>query len=166
MMGLAGLPFGSVDASKIGKKEGNIKPAPSKYQEFMNAIHTAAFSNDALDEKTRLEWENIEGEVMAELISADMISGTAMIHIDDDPLFVFEDPETIIREWFIKQYVETINRNPYLIPSLTVVKQKLNELIISYQGRGRAELIQMLQSFQVSLQESEKNDALQKALLR
>ena len=119
--------------------------------------------------QTRLEWENIEGEVMAEVLAADLTSGTMFTQINDD-LFSFISPEEYVENLFAKkvanQFSELINQRPNLFPPITVMKKKLNELVISLGGLGREELIRMLQSFQVSMQENERNDALQKALIR
>ncbi len=162
---LAAFGVTSLDTA-IGKKK-DQKPPRSKYEEFLGAIHEIAFSDKNVDMQTRLEWDNIEGEVMAEVLSADLMAGTMFTQIEDD-LFAFSSPQEIIQEMFAaemgKQYVELINKRPYFLPSITVMKKKLNELVISLQGLGRQELIQMLQSFQVSMQENERNDAMMKGL--
>ena len=160
--------FGTTDLNKgIGKK-GDQKPSKSKYEDFLGAIHDIAFSDKNVDMQTRLEWDNIEGEVMAEVLSADLMTGTMFTHIDDHPYFFFKSPQEIMQEMFAteiaKQYVEFINRRPYMSPALTIMKKKLNELVVSLGGLGRQELIQMLQSFQVSMQENERNDAMMKGL--
>ena len=161
--------FGTTPLDKgIGKKTGE-KQSKSKYEEFLGAIHSVAFSDKNVDMQTRLEWENIEGEVMAEVLAADLMSGTMFTQIEDD-IFTFSSPQEIMDEMFArevsKQFMEFINQRPYLIPSLIVLKKKLNELVISLSGLGREELIRMLQSFQVSMQENERNDAMMKGLMR
>jgi len=157
--------FGTTPLDKGIGKRGESKPQKSKYEDFLGAIHAIAFSEKNVDMQTRLEWDNIEGEVMGEVLGADLMSGTMFIQIEDD-LFTFATVEEYIEELFMKKFVELLNQHPYLIPSITVLKKKLNELVISLGGLGREELIRMLQSFQVSMQESERSDTLQKALLR
>jgi len=157
--------FGTTPLDKgIGKKT-DSKPTKSKYEDFLGAIHAVAFSEKNVDMQTRLEWDNIEGEVMAEVLAADLMAGTMFIQIEDD-LFTFPTVEEYAEDLFVKKYVELIGHNPHLFPPLTVMKRKVNELVISLYGAGREELIRMLQSFQVSMQENERNDSLQKALLR
>ena len=163
------VPFGNVPLDKgIGKKDGQ-KQQKSKYEDFLGAVHSIAFSEKDVDMQTRLEWDNIEGEVMAEVLTADLMTGTMFTQIEDD-LFAFASPQEIMQEMFVdeiaKQFIEFINKRPYMFPALTVMKKKLNELVISLGGLGRQELIQMLQSFQVSMQENERNDAMMKALRR
>jgi hypothetical protein len=161
--------FGTTDLNKgIGKKGGEQKQK-SKYEDFLGAIHDVAFSDKNVDMQTRLEWDNIEGEVMAEVLAADLMTGTMFTKIEDD-LWNFATPEEIMQEMFAteiaRQYIEFINKRPYLLPAISVMKKKLNELVVSLGGLGRQELIQMLQSFQVSMQENERNDALMKGLRR
>jgi hypothetical protein len=157
--------FGTTPLDKgIGKK-GETKAAKSKYEDFLGAIHDVAFSDKNVDMQTRLEWENIEGEVMAEVLAADLMSGTMFTQIEDD-LFSFASPQELVEDLFTQKFVEIINQRPHLFPPITIMKKKLNELIISLAGLGREELIRMLQSFQVSMQENERNDALLKGLRR
>ena len=160
--------FGVTPIDKGIAKKSDGKPLKSKYEDFLGAIHDIAFSDKNVDMQTRVEWDNIVGEVMAELLAADMMSGTMFTHIDDHPYFYFATPQEILQKMFAeetaKQYVEFINKRPYMFPALSVTKKKLNELVISLGGLGRQELIQMLQSFQVSMQENERNDALMKGL--
>jgi len=106
---------------------------------------------------------------MAEVLAADLSSGTMFTQIEDD-LFLFISPEEYVENLFAKniahQFTELINQRPHLFPPITVMKKKLNELVISLGGLGREELIRMLQSFQVSMQENERNDAMMKGLIR
>jgi hypothetical protein len=153
--------FGTTPMDKGIARKSESKPEKSKYKDFLDAIHSAAFSDKNIDEQTRLEWDNIEGEVMGCVLTEDLISGTMFSQIED-PIFTYETPHAILNDMFVEAFVETLNKHRHLVPSVTVMKQKLNELMISWKGLGREELIRMLQSFQISMQESEKNDQLQK----
>lgn len=149
--------FGTTDLSKVAAKAGERAPPPSKYKDFMDAIHGVAFSDKNIDEQTELEWTNIEGEVLGVVLTQDLLSGTMMNPIRNR-MFRFKSPESQIQEIFLKKFVETINHHPNLIPSITVGKQKLNELMVSYMRHGRTELVEMVKAFQVQLQDTQSND--------
>lgn len=149
--------FGTVDMSKVAAKAGDRPAPPSKYKEFMDAIHGVAFSDKNIDEQTELEWTNIEGEVMGVVLTEDLLSGTMMIPVRNR-MFKFKDPEAQIRLIFAKKFAETLTHHPMLIPSITIGKQKLNELMVSYMRHGRTELVEMVKAFQVQLQDTQSND--------
>lgn len=162
--------FGAVPVTQaLSKKNTDRQPERNKYKEFLDAIHSAAFSKENPDEQTRLEWDNIEGEIMGIVLTQDLISGTMLLHIDH-PIFKFAPPQKCLDQIFAEaaaeKYLEIINKKQYLVPSVSVMKENLNRLMVSYKGQGRQELIQMLQSFQVSMQEQEHNDPLKQALRR
>lgn len=123
----------------------------------MDAIHGVAFSDKNIDEQTELEWENIEGECMAVVLTADLMTGTMMIPVRNR-LFRFKSPEKQMSEIFAKKFVETLTHHQNLFPVITVGKQKLNELMVSYQRHGRTELVEMVKAFQVQLQDTQSND--------
>jgi len=165
---LAGLTSLSVPVTQAlqGSKTGK-QPERNKYREFLDAIHKAAFSEDEKhgEQQTRLEWDNIEGEIMGNVLTQDLISGTMLLHVNDG-FFSFESPRAIIERHFIDGVAEALHKRKYLIPGVSVMNERLNRLMVSYKGQGRAELIQMLQSFQVSMQEQERTDPLKKTLGR
>jgi hypothetical protein len=149
--------FGTTDLSKVAAKAGERPPPPSKYREFMDAIHSAAFSDKNIDEQTELEWTNIEGEVMGVVLTQDLLSGTMFVPVRNR-MFRFKPLEKQIQETFVKEFVEVMQHHPQLIPAITTGKQKLNELMVSYLRHGRTELVEMVRAFQVQLQESASNE--------
>src|SRR5271157_4305204 len=74
-------PFGSVDMDKMKENAANRKGTgpDSKYKQFLDAVHNAAFGSENIEQQTRLEWDNIEGEVMGFVLAADLISGTMFV---------------------------------------------------------------------------------------
>jgi hypothetical protein len=156
--------FGSVPVSQaLTKPKEPQRPETNKYYDLLNAVHSAAFPKESPDQQSRLEWDNIEGEVMGVVLTQDMISGTMLLQIDD-PLFHFASVKDCLDKVFIDTFVEKLNEKKYLIPSVTTMHKNLNTLMVSYKGLGREELIRMLQSFQVSMQEQETKDPLKSAL--
>jgi hypothetical protein len=154
--------FGTTDLSKVAAKAGERPTPPSKYKEFMDAIHGVAFSDKNIDEQTELEWTNIEGEVLGVVLTEDLLSGTMMNPVRNR-MFKFKSPEVQMREIFLKKFVETVSHHPNLIPAITTGKQKLNELMVSYMRHGRTELVEMVKAFQVQLQDTQSD---QQKLLR
>jgi hypothetical protein len=156
--------FGQVPVTQaLVKREGPTKPDTNKYHDLLNAVHEAAFPQGSPDMQSRLEWDNIEGEVMAVVLTQDLISGTMLLQIND-PLFNFATPQECLDKIFLTAFVEKIKDHKYLLPSATVMKENLNKLMISYKGFGRDELVRMLQAFQVSMAETEQRDPLKSAL--
>jgi len=149
--------FGTTDLQKVAAKAGEKPVPPSKYKDFLDAIHGIAFSDKNIDEQTELGWENIEGEVMGVVLTQDLISGTMMRPVRNR-VFKFKDPEKQMREIFIKKFVETLNHHPELVPAITTGKQKINELMVSFQRHGRIELVEMVKAFQVQLQDTQSNE--------
>jgi len=149
--------FGTTDMNKVAAKAGEKPQPPSKYKEFMDAIHGVAFSDKNIDEQTGLEWENIEGEVMGVVLVQDILSGTMLVPVRNR-MFRFKSPEKQMQEIFIKKFAETVRHHPQLVPAVTTTKQKLNELMVSFQRAGRIELVEMVRAFQVQLQETQKAD--------
>lgn len=146
--------FGTTDMQKVAEKAGQRQQPPSKYKEFMDAIHSVAFSDKNIDEQTGLEWENIEGEVMGTVLTQDLLSGTMLVPVRNR-MFRFKTPERQMQDIFFKKFFETLKHHPQLIPAITTGKQKLNELMVSYQRAGRLELVEMVKAFQVQLQETQ-----------
>lgn len=136
----------------------------NKYKAFIDAIYHVAHptTDQQLDQQTRLEWENIEGEVMLEVLKADIISGVPFLEVTH-PLFRFATRQESLDKMFIDVFVEKTMAK-HLLPSMAILKRKLNELLVSHKGIGRAELIQMFQAFTVSMQEHEHIDALRSRL--
>ena len=64
--------FGTTPLDKVAQKAGERPTPPSKYKDFMDAIHSVAFSDKNIDEQTGLEWTNIEGEVMGVVLVEDI----------------------------------------------------------------------------------------------
>ena len=158
--------FGTVAVSQaLVRKDISKVPETNKYHDLLQAVHDAAFPKGSPDAQSRLGWDNIEGEVMGIVLTQDLISGTALKQITH-PFFHFATPQQCLENEFTAVLVERIAGNKYLVPSVTVLKENLNRLMISLDGKGRDELIQMLQSFQVSMQEQERKDPLQTALRR
>jgi hypothetical protein len=153
--------FGQTPVSKITPPAG-LKTADegNKYKAFVDAIHQIAHpsTDQQIDQQTRLEWENIEGEVMLEVLKADIISGVPFLEINH-PFFRFATRAELIDKMFVDIFVERATEK-HLLPSMAILKRKLNELLVSHKGVGRAELIQMFQAFNVSMAEHEHTDAM------
>jgi hypothetical protein len=143
--------------NKVAAKAGERPQPPSKYKEFMDAIHGVAFSDKNIDEQTGLEWTNIEGEVMGVVLVEDVKSGTMFVPVRNR-MFRFKSPGQQMQKIFLDKFMETINHHHKLVPAITTGKQKLNELMVSFQRQGRIELVEMLRAFQVQLQDSQKDE--------
>jgi len=136
----------------------------SKYKAFVDAIYHVAHptTDQQIDQQTDLQWENIEGEVMLEVLKADIISGVPFLEITH-PFFKFASRQECVDRMFVDKFVEKLIEK-HLLPSMATMKRSLNQLLVSHKRMGRAELIQMFQAFTVSMQEHEHTDALRSRL--
>jgi hypothetical protein len=163
---IAAFSMGSVSPTQaLTKKDVERKPELSKYHELLHAVHEAAFPKESSDQQSRLQWEPIEGEIMGEVLTQDLISGT-MYHNINHPFFKFATVDECLDKVFVNTFVEKIKDKKFLVPSVTVARHNLNKLMVSYNGLGRAELVQMLQAFSMTISEQEHKDPLKSALSR
>lgn len=152
--------FGTTPVTQIIPAQQKPPEEGGKYKAFIDAIYHVAHptTDQQIDQQTRLEWENIEGEVMLEVLKADIISGVPFLEITNHPFFRFASRQECLDTMFIGIFVEKAMAK-HLLPSMAILKKKLNELMVSHKGAGRSELIAMFQAFTVSMQEHEHTDA-------
>lgn len=146
--------FGTTNLQAVAAKAGEKPKEPSKYKDFLDSIHSIAFSDKNIDMQTELEWDNIEGEVMGVVLTEDLLSGTMMVPVRNR-MFRFKSPQKQLDQIFLHKFVETINRHPHLVPAVTFGKERLNNLMVSYLRHGRIELVEMVKAFQVQLQDTQ-----------
>jgi hypothetical protein len=163
---IAAFSMGSVSPTQaLTKKDVDRKPEISKYHELLHAVHEAAFPKDSSDQQSRLQWDPIEGEILGEVLTQDLICGT-MYRTIQDPFFNYATVDECLDKLFAKVFVEKLKDKKFLVPSVTVARHNLNKLMVSYNGLGRAELVQMLQAFSMTISEQEHKDPLKQALSR
>ncbi|MDD3095453.1 MAG: hypothetical protein PHD63_04340 [Candidatus Marinimicrobia bacterium] len=159
--------FGETPVSAI--TGGSGKPAGpeegNKYKEFVNAVYNIVHptEKEQINQQTDLEWENIVGEIKLEILKNDIVSGVSFEQVQGHPYLHFANPQECLDKLFVQEFVEKLH-DRHLLPSMTFAIKYLNELKVSYQRKGRAELIQMFQAFTLSLQEHEHNDSTGKRL--
>jgi hypothetical protein len=159
---LAAMNFGvvSVDEAIGDKKKQTGKPELSKIKDLLHSIHDAAFPRGvgpAMLAETRLEWDNIEGEVIGFVLSAGLAYGTPFIQEEDD-LYTFATPYECICEMLGKAMAEAIWKRRHIIPSFDAMVENLNLLVISLKGLGREEQIRMLQAVSLAISEQERTE--------
>lgn len=147
----------TTDQALAGRGEKQKIPDISKFKELLNAVHDASFPKGTNDDQTRLEWENIEGEVLGCTLSHAIGSGTPFVQIEDD-FFNFATPQECVERMIGKELARAIKARGDIIPSFAALKENLNRLIVSLRGLGRDEQIRMLQAFSISLQEQERSE--------
>jgi hypothetical protein len=153
---------GSMELKTVQDKDRKPKKEPvGKYQEFFGALKGSTLA-DNVDQQTGLEFENIEGEVMGVVLNAALTTGSMYDQINDT-FFTFESPDFLLQKLFEQKFVDMVTRNPHIF---AVIKQSLNELMISFKRQGRMEMVQIAQALSISLQESEKKDPLTSMLGR
>jgi hypothetical protein len=156
--------FGTTPVKQIIPPELKPHDEGSKYKAFFDAIYHIVYptTEQQVDQQTDLQWENIEGEVMLEILKADIISGVPFIEIKH-PFFKFATRQECLDKMITDKFVEKLAEK-HLLPSMAVMKRKLNELLVSHKRAGRSELVQVMQAFNMSMAEHEHTDALRSRL--
>ena len=154
---MAVVPTNQALHSKGDNKRADI----GKFKDLLGSIHDIAFPKGEVDDQTRLEWDNIEGEVLGEVLQVGILAGTPLVQIDH-PFFHFATPEQCLNKTFESSLIEAMKKRQYILSSFCAGKENLNRLLISLKGAGRAEQVQMLQSLSLSLSEQERSDPLSK----
>ena len=156
--------FGTTPINKIVPPTLKASDDGGRYKAFVDAIYNIAHptTEQQIDQQTRLEWENIEGECMLEVLKGDIISGVPFLEVQH-PFFRFANRQECLDKMFSDMFVEKLQAR-HLLPGMAILKKKLNELLVSHKGAGRQELIQMFQAFNVSMQEHEHTDAMRSRL--
>jgi hypothetical protein len=152
--------FGVVSTQQALSQREKPRVDVSKFKDLMGSIHDVAFSQGNVDDQTHLEWENLEGEVIGEVLQYSMLGGTQLTQIEDD-FFNFASVDQCINAVFERSLIEAYKKRMYVLPSVAVMKENLNRLMISYQRQGRKELVEMLKSIGLSLSEQERTDPMQ-----
>ena len=139
------------------------KDLPGKYAEFFGALKSSVKADpENIDQQTGLEFENIEGEVMGDVLTSALMIGSMYNQITDN-FFTFESPDAIMDKTFAKIIMDTVKKDPLIF---SILKRTLNFLMVSWKRQGRSEMVQVAQALSISLQESEKKDPFTEALKR
>jgi hypothetical protein len=143
----------------IGRSRSPIEATKSRIHDLMKSIHDATYPKDAneIQTQTRLEWENIEGEVIGLVLQSDIANGTMLVPLDDD-FFSFATSDECVDYMIGAAIAETFRKNRNVLPPFASLANGVNRLMISFKGLGRAEQIQALQALSISLQEQERQD--------
>jgi hypothetical protein len=163
--GLAGLgmetPVSSIMPAQAEKKV--PEDESNRYKALFNAMYKIFYPTKAeqVDQQTDLQWVNIEGEVMLEVLKMDIISGVPLAQLDDDPYFRYASPQECLDKVIADKFVEKMQER-YLLPSMTSLKRNLNLLLVSEGRKGRIELVQAFSALTFSMQEHEHNESLMK----
>ena len=160
--GLAGLGMETpVQAIMPQPEKKGPDDESNRYKAMFNSMYRIFFPSKSsdIDQQTDLQWVNIEGEVMLEVLKMDIISGVPSTQIDGDPYFRFATPHECMTKLMADTFVEKLQEK-YLLPSMTSLKKNLNTLLVSESRKGRAELVQAFNALNLSMQEHEHTDAL------
>lgn len=151
----------------IGKQKITGESVRSRIRDLMTSIHDATFPRDSNDTQTqtRLEWDNIEGEVIGLVLQADFAHGTMLVPLDDD-FFHFASVNECVDYMIGATIAEIFRKNKSVLPPFATLANGVNRLMISLQGKGRDEQIRALQALTISLQEQERQDPAKSSFLR
>lgn len=121
--------------------------------DMMNKI----LSRDDIEQKSRQTFENIVAIARAHVILEAMIEGSIFRQIPPIKGFRFMSPTKVRNTPEIKQIIESEHG---LMASLRTACDQMTVRLVSLDGKGRAELIQLAQAFSFTIQQHEHEKSL------
>jgi len=132
----------------------------SKYEAFLGMLNQI-LSSDNIEQKSRLMFENIRGMVLAQVYQVAVKRGVVFQQIDPD-----SDPQRfVIPQAYLKAkgYLTQEDLDRTGKEGLASIKALCEELIVrvvSIDGQGRGEMIEMVKAMNLMIQEHEHQDNL------
>ena len=137
----------------------------SKYEAFLGMLNKI-LSRDDIEQKSRLLFENVYGMVIAQNFQIAVKRGTIFQQIDPEssPQRFVEPKKYLLRKEIVTQaQLDTMARE-----GLASLQSLCNELIVrvvSVEGKGREEMIDMVRAMNLMIQEHEHQDNLAQQMI-
>lgn len=154
---------------KADKQDSELSPAvkeyTSKYEAFLGMLNKI-LSSENIEQKSRLIFENVKAMVQAQVFQVAVKRGEIFQQIDIEcPHQRFIVP----KEYLIKkQLLKQSDLDDTARQGLASLQSLCNELIVrvvSIEGKGRDEMIEMVRAMNLMIQEHEHQDSMAKDLL-
>jgi hypothetical protein len=137
----------------------------SKYEMILGMLNRI-LSSDDIEQKSRLIFENVRGMVLAQVFQTSVKRGTIFCQIDQESSPQrFVEPLTYLKR---KGYVTDAELKASAKEGLASLQTLCKELIVrvvSIEGKGREEIIEMVRAMNLMIQEHEHQDSLAKDMI-
>jgi hypothetical protein len=153
--------------TKADDIDANKKPEPpeftSKYEAFLGMLNKI-LSSENIEQKSRLMFENVKGMVAAQCFQVAVKRGIVFMQIDPETERFIEPLKYLKLHNLITedQIMETRKEG---LASLQVLCNELIVRVVSIDGKGREEMIEMVRAMNLMIQEHEHQSNLAKDML-
>lgn len=137
----------------------------SKYEAFLGMLNKI-LSSENIEQKSRLMFENVKGMVQAQVFQVAVKRGVVFQQIDPESSpqrFVYPLEYLKARQLITQEQIDNTSRE-----GLACIQALCNELIVrvvSIEGKGRDEMIEMVRAMNLMIQEHEHQDSLAKDMI-
>ena len=155
-------PILSAIAAVKGQGQG-ITIAPQQSDaEVMLKMMDKILSNDNMEQKSRLIFENIRAMCQSVVFTQCMRDGTVFLELPPIPGIRFVDPRELWKLDEFKDYPEFKNHDAWetIISDLKALSDEMLKRIVSVDGMGRNEIIQLAHAFSFQIQQHQHEQSL------
>ncbi len=137
----------------------------SKYEALLGMLNNI-LSNENIEQKSRLMFENVRGMVLAQNWQVALKTGVIFQQIDPDsypPRFI--TPKTYLKKYHLVTDAQLQELNKQGLASLQSLCKELIVRVVSIEGQGRDEIIEMVRAMNLMIQEHEHQDSMAKDMI-
>jgi hypothetical protein len=137
----------------------------SKYEAFLGMLNKI-LSSENIEQKSRLMFENVKGMVQAQVYQVAVKRGVVFQQIDPESSpqrFIYPLDYLKRKQLITQEQIDATSRE-----GLACIQSLCNELIVrvvSIEGKGRDEMIEMVRAMNLMIQEHEHQDSMAKDIL-
>lgn len=160
------------EEKKISPMEADIRRAKGETKITIPPQHSDAeivlrtidkiMSNDNMEQKSRLIFENIRAMAQAEVLIDSLVNGINFMQIPKIDGFEFVNPSELHLLDEFKEYPEFKNRDERksILSGLSKLCGEMLTRVVSIDGMGRDELIRLAQGFNIQLQQHQHEQSM------
>jgi len=135
----------------------------SKYEAFLGMLNKI-LSSDNIEQKSRLMFENVKGMVAAQCFQVAVKRGIVFSQIDAETTRFIEPLKYLkLKNLITEDQIQESRKEG--LASLQVLCNELIVRVVSIDGKGREEMIEMVRAMNLMIQEHEHQSDLAKDML-
>lgn len=153
------------DKADEKKQSEPIDKFTSKYEALLGMLNNI-LSNENIEQKSRLMFENVRGMVLAQNWQVALKTGVIFQQIDPDaspPRFI--SPKAYLKKYNLVTDAQLQELNVQGLASLQSLCKELIVRVVSIEGQGRDEIIEMVRAMNLMIQEHEHQDSMAKDMI-
>jgi len=137
----------------------------SKYEALLGMLNNI-LSNENIEQKSRLMFENVRGMVLAQNFQVAIKKGLIFQQIDYDSVPQrFITPIAYLKKYNLVTDTQLEEMSRQGLVSLQSLCKELIVRVVSIEGQGRDEIIEMVRAMNLMIQEHEHQDSMAKDMI-